>query len=296
MTKEYSNLPPFDGTEPTSPRQANGDGGISNEMIPINDLSKLFCLTNALQLSRDDGNPFHPYGSMEETIKALISTATDDMGPTSRDQHDSLLNLRDVDADLRDADVKRRVRMRALLRVHLAITRQNEIKSSLAAHSTADSPTSSTHGDSAATVNATVATAVVPSSIFTSNKHRFTDDTSESLLRDLVVASGLSMGISTVQGLKHSPFYDPVIRSVFSSLVQTLGMFLPPLAPLPRTCSRSRGRLSEGPLEREEGPVFPPCQVVSRWDRTKSCSNLVFSDGDTSAMRPGSASSYPGAQ
>ena len=85
LTKEYSKLPPFDGTEPTSPRQANGDGGISNEMIPINDLSKLFCLTNALQLSRDDVNPFHPYGSMEETVKALISTATDDMGPTSRD-------------------------------------------------------------------------------------------------------------------------------------------------------------------------------------------------------------------
>jgi hypothetical protein len=35
LTEEHSKLPSFDGTEPTSTRQANADSGISNEMISV---------------------------------------------------------------------------------------------------------------------------------------------------------------------------------------------------------------------------------------------------------------------
>jgi len=111
--KVYSNLFLFDDTESTSPRQANTGGAISNEMIFVIDYS-----TNAVQLSWNDTNPFHPHASMEETIKSPISTAKEDM-----------------DEEVRDADVKRRIRMRALLRGLLTITPQN-----LALHSAHEQP------------------------------------------------------------------------------------------------------------------------------------------------------------
>ena len=42
LTEEHSKLPSFDGTEPTSRRQANADGGISNEMISVNARANYF--------------------------------------------------------------------------------------------------------------------------------------------------------------------------------------------------------------------------------------------------------------
>jgi hypothetical protein len=315
LTKFYPKLPAFDGTE-LSTKKLAGVTSSNNAIDPdssdkayvysppsVADLAEICSAMNPLLLRDAELNPFGGGCGMsiEERMKGFgQSHKTTDYisshvrsGPTSADVHALMDALRSSDLAVISKDMNNRVRARALLRLHLAVVRQNKIKAKPSAT-----------GSLEAALRNSSALEERPDKLFgnasfVQSQLKNNPKSDREILGELCFASGITVAVSVVDGLWESnKQFSSAARSILLSFVELLGGYAADVAPFPATSlptAEAHGNFSSvgslGSTKLAQSSFSP---IVS-WDKGISNNSLIFTDHDRCVSRPGSVSSYPAA-
>jgi hypothetical protein len=350
LTKEYSKLPSFENTElldslekadhvslPYFVNAAATAAYSSPNAVEISDLVDLYTMKNPFRLSDDPNAPFGPHDDAKEMFRDFVNgLAKDDKaisgwakdGPKSSLIYALFCHCRDKHVDYLNVEMQHKLRARAVMRLHLAITRQNDLKSKLIGSN--GSSSTKMNGNVGNAGNAQTLSARSPSpsktarrrssgSIGSASSHTVNERDSSSserplltrgnvfsrdkmvqpvqamddaaALSDLMMATGMTVSLATVRGLEGTApaQHAAVVRQVLESIIQLLVPFTHQLSPIPRVCKSKENAL---PVV-EENEVLRNCAVVMHWDANLSNNQLAFNETNTTASRPGSVSSYP---
>ena len=279
---------------------AGGLYEIQDELLPAFDRT----VDNKIHVDKDKdpGSGAEPWGVDMQALAAVLTIQSNADQYLEGGTEDVTAKLRSVglllphehlstavkitasDKSSQAAEVQRIIRSRAVLRLHLAITRHTSSASSTAA---------------AAHRSSNLASQVLPrpgQSVVSSSSSSLPVDMVPTL-SDLLFATSISVSASTLRGLLETHSGTPAIVShTFLSLVSVLETTLPHITPLPRSPHFAQvlieAAVTAAAIETEAENEQKALMV---WDRVRSNPNLEFNEDNTTARRPGNASSYPAA-
>jgi hypothetical protein len=323
LTREYSRLPVFEGTEVPSgkttqkqidePHNINSSqrNGITNSFyVPptLAEMADVFTLFNPLGHKDAELNPLGTSDNyaIDERVKQLLVSGGGSSrpaeylsghvrgGPVAQDMHDLLESVRSCDSTVLSQEINCRIRARSLMRLQLAVTRQNNVKVTEKL-STAKVTGSKTTFNSVSAperiFGVARATALSPS-----------PRSDKEVLNEMLLCAGIISSVATVDGLITSPYFVPAADNVLRSLVELLSSYIDDMQPFPLThpCSlfrlpRGDGGTSHSNSNPSSGTKYPNFQPLTVWDRALSNTSLTFGSCDGLVVRAGSVSSFPAA-
>lgn len=234
-------------------------------------------------------------------------------GPNAKCVQTLLELQRSVDLATISNEMNNRIMSRAVLRLYLAITRQNSAKATTATAAAATTGTGTGAAAAAATgagagVGRNQPTAVKvsqpPQSVFesippTPKPTSASRKSDKDLLNEMLFGSSISISVASAEGLAHTPYFVPTVDKVLRALTDTFSGFISDLSPFPPTLlsvieqvDGSRASSSGATAQMNKYAAY---QVIGAWDTSISNTALSFSENGRGAQRPGSVSSYPAA-
>ena len=219
----------------------NVSGELARSSVDVRELTTLFSIKDPLRLGDSDGSIFQSYEGIEEMVRSYVHEHRSfgglnglvSGGPRAADIFETLVAKVISSQEHVDSELQRRIRTRAVMRLYVAIVRKGrkqenpEGGSASGIHSTTGQSSAKlsseldTH-DSAAAEISSPRSQVVFSAVAVSPQV----STAETILSDLLFASGLSVGIATLNSLQGTAFYERSLRSVFESLIGVFGATL----------------------------------------------------------------------
>lgn len=299
LSKDFAKLPQLEdtfipelGQQPEKNRNSFDDV-FNNISLDIPHLRELFCQDIAFNFFYQKSH------TGKERISVDIHRDFLSSSPRSLDTLKEFCSSRRRNADFIAIGFQRRVRTRGLLRIHLAITRQKNLKSSTSNESKSaeeierlsiegKSEQSSVGGKNTIILNNV-------DSIFRSAVScvQFSRSTEKTIVRDMLFATNMTMSVATIRGMRGLPQYDNIVRMTLNAVVEILSQFLADLKPLPKRSTTLEEQ--DANTKCNEATLSAKCAVAAKWIRSISNSSLSFEDDDVTASRPGSASSFPAA-
>lgn len=204
----------------------NLKGEIARSSVDIRDLAVLFSIKDPLRLGDIDGNIFQSYGGIEEMIHSYVHEHSSygglnglvPGGPRAAEIFETLYTKVISGQEHIDGELQRRIRARAVMRLYAAIVRngnkQDEKGSGVNPTGTAKVTSDENTHDAVGVENSAQSQVVFTSVAL--NPRVITPDT---VLSDLLFASGLSVGVATLKSLHGTAFYEQALRNVFDSLI-----------------------------------------------------------------------------
>ena len=217
----------------------------------INNIINLFTIKDLLKLNiNDDENNqnfttlFNSYSGIEEMIKAFLKENRPHYGgmnghvvggPKSSDIYHILQRLILSNQEYLMAEKRKKVRARALIRLHLAIIRQNNLKiqqNSNNMNNGGDESKNtainqnSQNSNNSTTISSSYGNITKQHEIFshiqlTMNQYmKSRPITSDNLLYDLFFASSITMNLATLESLQGTDLYSKALKGVFLSFIQ----------------------------------------------------------------------------
>ena len=219
----------------------------------INNIINLFTIKDLLKLNiNDDENNqnfttlFNSYSGIEELIKAFLKENRPHYGgmngrviggPKSSDIYHILQRLILSNQEFLMAEKRKKVRARALIRLHLAIIRQNNLKTQQntnnmnnggdeSNNNTTTMNTNSQDNNNNTALTSSYSNMTKQHEIFsyvqlTMNQYiKSRPITSDNLLYDLFFASSITMNLATLESLQGTDLYSKALKGVFVSFIQ----------------------------------------------------------------------------